>query len=249
MDIGNTCCKISLYEGGIRKEYLRILTHADSLFHETESFLKKHQQKIEDVMVSCVVSCLWPNMKTLIQKTLHKEAILLTYQDNLGIQINVPHPEEVGSDLLAMTAYAYHQHKKATLLISFGTATVFTFINQKAEFCYAVICPGYVSYRDILWHETDLLKKQDLHYQTSILANNTQKALSVGIVNGYIGMMQHFIQHFRQELATENFIIGACGGEGKQLLPFLPEIQFYEADFVSDGIAYLYERRKTCLSS
>ncbi|MDD5843476.1 MAG: hypothetical protein PUC86_07855, partial [Solobacterium sp.] len=71
------------------------------------------------------------------------------------------------------------------------------------------------------------------------LASNTKDAMSVGCVEGFIGMLKYLISGMKKDLNSNPSVV-CCGGAGKDLVRYVDEINEYESDFISDGLNYIY---------
>lgn len=237
LDLGNTCLKLCLYQNDKCHIYKRFFTHSKTLLSDLTLFLKEHDKLISQIWVSSVVANIYQKIEPLLKPyNVH----LLTSADDLGINIATANKKEVGSDLLALSSFAYQKFHAPLLILSMGTASVFIYIDKNGNLLYASILPGYSAYKKALFNDTDLANTK-LTYQPSYLTSNTKDALSLGIINGYAALIKHFIEQYKLELKTPFLLIG-CGGSLKEIKSYLPPFTYYNSDLVSRGLAYCYQR-------
>lgn len=243
-DVGNTSIKLVVYENDSRIAYYRLYNDINLDFaEEISSFLEKENIKKEDIkdsIISSVVPSITPLIEEALINILGKKPYIIDGNNYYGIKLSEKVEEEVGSDLLVMSAYAYQKYQKELIVVSLGTATVLCHINAAGEFCHCIIAPGYRKMAEVLYSNAAKLPEFRVEKKDSFLASNTKDAMSVGCVDGFIGMLKYLISGMKKELNTTPFVL-CCGGAGKSLVQYIAEIDEYDSDFVSDGLNYIYK--------
>lgn len=244
IDLGNTSAKFAIFDGDQQICFLNIDSKQDDYTAIIKNFLYRNNLKedlIEDVIISSVV----PNISKVLEKVIlnvfNKEAIFISPTNDYGIKIETENVEEVGSDLLVMCAYAYHLFKQELLVVSLGTASVICHVDNEGSFKHCIISPGYGKIAETLWGNAAKLPEFELKRTLTFLANNTIDAMNVGIYQGYIGTIRYLLTGIKAELNKEPKIV-ACGGFGKEIVKDIKEIEYYEADMVTSGLHYIYNR-------
>ena len=244
IDLGNTSAKFAIFDNDTQKCFLHINSKQDEYVSLIKNFLYRNnlnEDLIDDVIVSSVV----PSRSSLIEEAVEtifdKEAIFINPLDYYGIEIDTPNKEEVGSDLLVMCAYGYHLYEDELLIISMGTATVISHVTKDGVFKHCIISPGFGKIAETLWGNAAKLPEFEIKPTTSFLANNTVDAMNVGIYQGYIGSLKYLLLGLKAELQINPRIIG-CGGFGKEVVNDIQEIEYFEADMVTSGLNYIYNR-------
>lgn len=242
IDLGNTSTKLAVYKENERLCFINIDQRVDDFIPLIKNFLYRNNLKedlIDDIIVSSVVPKLSIILKEAIFKLFNTEAIFINPNNYYGIEIDTPNKNEVGSDLLVMSSYAYHLFKEELLVISLGTATVISHITKEGVFKHCIISFGYGKIAQTLWDNAAKLPEFNLKRTSSFLANTTVDAMNVGIYQGYIGTLRYLIAGLKGELQTNPKIV-ACGGFGKEIVKDIKEIEYYEADMVTSGLNYIY---------
>ncbi|MDY2731848.1 MAG: type III pantothenate kinase, partial [Erysipelotrichaceae bacterium] len=115
-DVGNTSIKLVVYKGNERVAYYRLYNDIHLDFEEEIfDFLNKENIMIEDIedsIVSSVVPAITELLCSGIENVIGKKAIVIDGHNFYGIKLSEDVQEEVGSDLLVMSAYAYQRYKK-----------------------------------------------------------------------------------------------------------------------------------------
>jgi len=244
IDLGNTCLKLAIYETNERIAFQTYDTYQDDFKAITKNLLYRNNLK-EDVIEDTIVSSVVPNLnKRLIQDIVDltgKEPIIIDPKNYYGIKIATPDTEEVGSDILVTCAYAYHLLKRELIIVSMGTATVLSHVNEDGAFCHCIIAPGYNMVASTLWTNAAKLPEFELKRTTNFLTNNTIDAMNTGIYQGYVGAIRYLLAGMTSSLQKDPIIV-ACGGFGKEVVKDIKEIKYYEPDMVTNGLQYLYYR-------
>lgn len=245
IDLGNTSCKFSIFDNDKQIAFLcQDLTYSNFKGILLQFIYKAslRENQIDKAILSCVVPKVYDAVYEDLESIVGKGNVIdITPNDDYGISLNIPNPNELGDDLLVMAAYAYNLYHRELIVVSIGTCTVLSHITAKGEFKHCIIAPGFAKISETLWKNAAQLPEFELQYKNSFLANTTLDAMNVGIYEGYIGMLRHLILGMANEIGEDVHIIG-CGGLGKKVIDFIPEILEYDPDFVTKGLHFIYKR-------
>lgn len=180
-----------------------------------------------------------PQKATIIEQTLSKIANKpfkkLTHLSKLGIGINYPDPSQIGADRLANSIAANTLFGSPSIVIDFGTAVTFDIILQ-GKYQGGVIAPGLGAMTDYLAKKTALLPKISLTEPDSPIGKTTEKAMDIGAVYGYRGLVREIITELTKEIPTPPTII-CTGGDGELITNGLPDlIHHYHPSITLEGI-------------
>lgn len=159
----------------------------------------------------------------------------LSYQSDLGIQIDYPKPEQIGADRLANAIGVHHLYRSPAIVIDFGTAVTFDVVGENATYLGGVIAPGLPSMTDYLANRTALLPKIELSEPTSAIGKSTVDAMHVGAVYGYRGLVREIIHKLKAEMSGDPVIV-ATGGDAELIANGVEEIQYVSAVLTLEGI-------------
>lgn len=244
IDLGNTSLKLGLYDEDKQVAFAHFFNKEVKDYLATfKNFLYRHNLK-EDVISDCIISNVVPYAYTgLIQATRRlcgRDPIILDSRNPVGINIEVDNNEEVGSDLMVISALAYEKFKSEMLIISFGSATAITHVNKEGSLRHVLICPGVEYFKDALCGLAQLPNvevKECKHF----LASNTVDAMQSGLYLGYLGMIRYLLAGLKGELQSDPKVI-ACGGRAKEFVDNIKEVEYYEPDMVTEGLNFIYKR-------
>lgn len=250
VDIGNTNITLAVFDGEEIKGSYRLTTKmtrtSDEYGFMLLSFLNASGidiYQIEDVIVSTVVPKIMHSFNNAIYKYLKKTPILVGPGTKTGISVKTENPSSVGADRIVDLAGAYYLYHGACLVIDFGTATTFDYVNAKGEFLYGVTAPGLEITSQALSNMAAQLPEIAIKKPESILARNTIQSMQAGVVYGYVGLSEYIIKQMKREIGEEMQVI-ATGGLGRLISKETEEIDIYDADLTFKGLKLIYERTK-----
>lgn len=240
-DIGNSSVKIGIFDGKNRiafglypKEKFSCST--DILSLTTKSNLRFDQ--FDKAIVSSVVPNISDELIQYIKTNFKIEPTVINNDSKLSIKIDEAFKENIGPDILVMSSYAYSMYKDECIIISLGTATVFSYVNGDGILKGCAFAPGFKSFSSSLSEKSTLLPEFTPEYQVKYLATNTIDAMSVGSFNGFVGMVNDIVRNIRKQYCYAPKII-LCGGHSDKVKDYIFDIDFYEKDFVTSGLQYI----------
>jgi type III pantothenate kinase len=124
------------------------------------------------------------------------EVIVPQMYKKLGLQL--VHPEEIGTDLVANAFATMRLYRQDALIVDFGTALTFLALTAGGEILGASIVPGIETAFRTLNASTAKLPIIDFGVPAQVAGRNTVEAIRSGVIIGYEGLVQHQIQQYRQ---------------------------------------------------
>jgi len=207
IDNSNTRTKFML---GSKNELLPWIARINTseITHETIAEALQCQQW--DAVYLCSVV---PEKAQVIESSLadisDKPFKKLTYKSKLGMGIDYPNPEQIGADRLANGIAASTLYPSPCIIIDFGTAVTFDVISN-GSYQGGVIAPGLGAMTDYLANKTALLPKISLREPNSAIGKSTEKAMDIGAVYGYRGLVRpDLIHHTHPTITNEGIRLAA----------------------------------------
>jgi type III pantothenate kinase len=160
---------------------------------------------------------------------------------DLGINIDMPNPEEVGADRLVNAVAARAKYKCPIIIIDFGTATTFDVVNALGDYAGGVIAPGINLSVDALHRAASALPKIQVEKTQTVIGNSTISAMQSGLYWGYIAMIEGMITRMTEELGDKPKVI-ATGGLAPIFIDGTNVIEAVEADLTLEGLKLIHER-------
>lgn len=241
-DVGNSSVKLAIYDKEKRIAFglypkKDFSCSTDILSITTKSNLRFDQ--FDAVYISSVVPQITEQLKEYVTATLKLNPTIISNESPLDITIDERFKENIGQDILVMSSYAYSKYKNEALIISIGTATVFSYVNKSGVLKGCAIAPGFKTFYTSLSEKSTLLPSFTPEYQTSYLATNTIDAMSIGSFNGYVGMVNNIKENIiKQNGSTPKIVV--CGGHSEKVKDYITNVDYQESDFVISGLAHLY---------
>lgn len=199
---------------------------------------------IDDVIISSVVPKIMYAFTNSIRKYLLIEPIIVGPGIKTGISIKTESPKELGADKIVDAAAVYHTYGGNALILDFGTATTYDYIDENGTFLYSCISPGIEICANALWSQAAKLPEVEIQKPATILSKNTINSMQAGIVYGYIGQVEYIIKQFKKELNRKDIKVIATGGLGKIIYKETKLIDAYDPDLTFKGMKIIYDKNK-----
>jgi type III pantothenate kinase len=220
IDIGNTNIHLGLWNGRSWQHQWRLRTSSEQTSDELGVMLMALLREfdvenlVREVALCSVVPWLTKTFKRVSRQYLGVEAMQLTYQSNIGIQLGQDNPAEVGADRIANAVAAHHLFPGPSIVIDMGTATKFEVITGTGDFLGGVIAPGLRLSADALAGRAAQLRSVPLEAPPSMIGRNTIHAVQAGLILAYASMLDGVVARLREELAAEALPLQVIGTGG-----------------------------------
>lgn len=248
VDVGNTNISMGIMEGSQIRGSFRLITKtertSDELGIVVYDLLKRAglgPADIDAVVISSVAPKIMYTLNSCMKKYIGRKPMVVNADLETGITLKADNPKAVGADRIVDCAYAYHTFHRSCIVVDFGTATTFDYVNDKGEFRYTVIVPGLGISAQALTSQTAKLPEIEIRKPESILGTNTISGMQAGIVYGYIGTVEYILKEMKKELNDPACMVIATGGLGRVIANETKMIDEYDPDIAYKGIQIIYE--------
>ena len=243
INIGNTNIRFGIFRDDVCEVSWVINTKpyktSDELFvHFNMMYQTYHIQveEIDKIIIGSVVPQLTTDVKSAIYKIHQKEPVF--------VDRNTPSPvthqsKQMGTDIyanLVAAHYLYPNRKK--IIIDFGTALTASCLNEKGESVGIIIAPGIITALNSLINQTAQLPEIELVKPKSVLGQDTITCMQSGMVYGYLGMVEGFIDRINQEV-NEDCLVIATGGVSHVYKPLTDKIHIGDKLHTLKGLYFL----------
>jgi len=248
IDVGNTQITIGILKGDEVIASFRLTTALKRTSDEFAAIFfglfqnnNMDQKLVEGVIISSVVPKVMHSLKNSIYKFFDLEPIIVGPGIKSGIKIKLENPREVGSDRLVNLVAGQELYEGSIILIDFGTATTYDYLNDKGEFEFGLIAPGIETAATALWSKAAKLPEISIKKPKTIKCKNTTTSMQGGLVFGYIGQTEYIIKKFKEEVGEAKVI--ATGGLGRIIFEETDLIDEYNPNLSFTGMRVIYERQ------
>ena len=250
IDAGNTNTVFALYEGEERRAVWRLRTEKGRTADEyTASLYPLFQaagfdfSAVDDVLISSVVPDENFNLRALADKTFGCQPnVIGSDVTDLGIKVDVPKPEEVGSDRLMNAIAVVQYHKAPAVVVDFGTSTNFDIVNADGAFCGGILAPGVNLSVKALHEAAAKLPKVSIVKPKQAIGTDTVSAMQSGLYWGYISMIEGLIDKIAEELGAKPLVI-ATGGLAGLFADGSDKIDIVDEELTLKGLLHVYKTK------
>jgi type III pantothenate kinase len=220
IDVGNTETKLGVFENGsgslsrkwrVTTELRRTPDEYGVFFTQLFATGGLTVSQVGAVVIASVVPKLDPALESVCERFFGVSPMFLKPERQTLMSVVTERPSEVGADLVAAAIGARSRFGSPLIVISYGTATVFTAISAAGEYLGASIAPGITISIDALVGRTAKLPQIALDTPAAAIGRNTVDSLQSGIVYGFVGQTEAIVKRMRSELGVEAKVV-ATGG-------------------------------------
>ena len=248
VDIGNTNIVLGFLDGDDIVGTYRITTRSEHTSDEYGAMIGQFlafsgfsPADVDDVVIASVVPKVMHSFRASIVKFLGIDPMIVGPGVKTGINIRMDDPKSMGADCLADCAGAYVTYGGPLLVIDFGTATTFNYVDATGTITAGLITTGIRTAAAALWGQTAQLPEVEITRPRSILATGTKSAMQAGLYYNFLGGIERTIEQFHAEI-DEDFTVVATGGLGRVFENDTHLIDVYDPDLIFKGMAAIYRR-------
>ncbi len=241
VDIGNSNITVGFKIKDKWKEY-RFSTHSDQpLLLLREKVKNLNINKIKGVGLSSVVPTVTPLVRSELELLFNITPVVVNKLDYHLLPIKPENPDELGTDLLVNSLAANQLFRNAeSLIIDFGTALTYTFVDAKGAIKGVAIAPGINTAIRALSNTAAQLPEITPTLPDKILGTDTVSAIKGGTIWGFVGQVSYMIEQIKKE-TTPHLKIVATGGLSHVLKPLTPLFDHIDRYLTLNGIEIYYD--------
>ena len=193
-------------------------------------------ESIEKVILGSVVPQLTYDISRAISRIHGKKPTIVDRNTPSEVQAK---SKQMGTDIYANLVAAHHLYpKNKKIIFDFGTALTASCVDENGETLGVIIAPGIITALNSLIHDTAQLPEIELIKPKSVLGLDTVSCMQSGMVYGYLGMVEGFIDRINAEVKDDCFVI-ATGGVSHVYKPLTEKIQVADRLHTLKGLYYL----------
>jgi len=248
LDIGNTNTVLGVFEQDNLKYHWRIETNRNKTEDEYGMLVKALLQDeglsfvdITGVIISSVVPPIMRAFETMCRKYIKKKPLIVGPGIKTGLDIKYENPREVGADRIVNAVAAVHEYGSPLIVVDFGTATTYCYINKIGQYMGGAISPGISISTEALYTKASKLPRIELSFPSEVIGKNTIHAMQSGILYGYIGQVEGLVERIKRTTNVDAKVI-ATGGFATLISEQSTIIDTVDSFLTLKGLYLLYKR-------
>ena len=250
IDVGNTNITCGVFDEDVIVASFRITTKMPRTSDEYGMILYNllEQNNIQpmdigDAIICSVVPNVMHSLRGGLVKYFHITPIIVEAGIKTGIRIVTPNPQQIGADRIVDAVGAYEIYGGPVLVIDFGTATTYDFVDESGAFLGGITAPGIRISAKALSEDAAKLPEIEIKKPESILGKDTITSMQAGIVYGQIGQTEYIINKVKEEVGLENVKTVVTGGLGRIIANETTCIDIYDPNHTLKGIYRVYKKQ------
>lgn len=250
IDVGNTNIVLGVYKEDKLIVNWRIATDKNKTEDEYGMLLKQLFEanglsfsSIDGVIISSVVPPLIIALENMVKKYVKKIPLIVEPGIKTGIKLGTENPKEVGADRIVNAVSAIEMYGAPLIIIDFGTATTFDYIDENGTYIGGAIAPGIGISTEALYSRAAKLPRIELVKPDKVIGRNTVTAMQSGIIYGFVGQVDGIVERMLKQNKTKPRVI-ATGGLAGLIASESKTIEEVNPFLTLEGLRLIYYRNK-----
>lgn len=198
---------------------------------------------VTGIIISSVVPPLTWVLEQLAQQYFKVRPLAVGPGIKTGMPIQYDNPKEVGADRIVNAVAGFEKYHRPLIIVDFGTATTFDYVNGRGEYCGGAIAPGLMISLEALFQRASKLPRVEIVKPPAVIAKNTVTSMQAGIFYGYVGLVNEIVGRMKGESKEAPMVI-ATGGLASLIRPECKAIDAIEEYLTLEGLRILYHRNR-----
>jgi type III pantothenate kinase len=247
-DIGNTNTVLGVYDGDELKYHWRIETNRNRTDDEYGMVIKSlfnhvglSLSHIDGIVISSVVPPIMFALERMCEKYFNLKPLVVGPGTKTGLDIKYENPREVGADRIVNAVAAIHGYGSPLIIVDFGTATTYCYINEEKQYMGGAIAPGINISTEALYSKAAKLPRIEITRPEGVIGKNTVSAMQAGIVYGYVGQVEGIVKRMKEQSKIEPTVI-ATGGLAQLISQESNVFNVIDPFLTLKGLQLIYKR-------
>ncbi len=247
-DVGNTNIVLGVYDKEELKHHWRIETNRHRTEDEFGMIVKNlfdhvdlSFSDIHGIIISSVVPPIMFSLERMCQKYFHRKPLVVGPGIKTGLDIKYENPREVGADRIVNAVAAIHEYGSPLVIVDFGTATTYCYINEHNQYMGGAIAPGIGISTEALYSRAAKLPRIEISRPDDVVGKNTVSAMQAGILYGYVGQVEGIVKRMKDKSKVPPKVI-ATGGLANLIAQESNIIDAVDPFLTLKGLQLIYKR-------
>lgn len=218
LDVGNTNIVLGVYDGEELKYNWRVETNRQKTEDEFGMLIKQlfaneelTTKDIDGIIISSVVPPIMYALERMCKKYFSLTPMIIGPGIKTGLNIKYDNPKEVGADRIVNAVAAIEAYGSPLIIVDFGTATTYCYINEEKQYMGGAIAPGIGISTEALYNRASKLPRIEIVKPKDVIGKNTVSAMQSGILYGYVGQVEGIVNRMKLQTKYSPTVI-ATGG-------------------------------------
>ncbi len=247
LDVGNTNTVLGVFEKHNLKYEWRIKTDRYKTADEFGMLIKSlfnHRgldfAAINGVIISSVVPPIMFALEKMCRDYFHTDPLVVGKETvRSHLKMSYPNPQEIGADRIVNAVGAIKEYGAPLIIIDFGTATTYCFVNENREYCGGIISPGINISMDALYQKAAKLPKIEIEAPANVIGSSTVEAMKSGVFYGAVSQVDGIVNRMKQTISQDPKVI-ATGGLATLIADGSETIDIVDPHLTLKGLYEIY---------
>jgi len=243
LDIGNTNTVLGVFKNDQLMYEWRIKTDRHKTEDEFGVLIKSlfdHKgillSDISGIIISSVVPPIMKALEKMCDIYFNIVPLVIGKKEvNPFLKMAYPHPHEIGADRIVNAVGAIELYEAPFVIIDFGTATTFCYIDEQKAYYGGIIAPGIKISMDALYSNASKLPKIEIEKPNHIIGQSTVEGMQSGVYFGYVSQVDGIVERIKQQMGKTINVI-ATGGLASLIARDSETIQHIEPHLTLKGL-------------
>lgn len=249
LDVGNTNTVLGVFEDDKLIHEWRIKTDRYKTEDEFGMLIKsllEHESislaDIDGVIVSSVVPPIMFALEKMCTKYFELQPLVIGKETvHTFLEMAYPNPQEIGADRIVNAVGAIEEYGSPLVIIDFGTATTYCYINESKAYQGGLIAPGIHISMEALYSKASKLPKIEIQAPNNVVGSSTVEAMQSGVFYGYVSQVDGIVNRMKQENTAKPKVI-ATGGLAALISDASETIDHVDTHLTLKGLYLIYKR-------
>jgi|SRR5690625_134886 len=251
LDIGNTNTVIGVFDNDELIHEWRIKTDRHKTEDEFAILIKSlfdmegiTFSQIKGIIISSVVPPIMFALEEMCDKYFGIKPLIIGRKEvDSQLGMRYPKPNEIGADRIVNAVGAIDSYGAPVIIVDFGTATTFCYVNEQAEYYGGIISPGIKISMEALYSKASKLPKIEIQRPDAVIGQSTVEAMQSGVYYGYVGQVDGIIRQVKSQVKGKTRVI-ATGGLAPLIAKGSETIDHVDQQLTLKGLYIIYQRNK-----
>lgn len=249
LDVGNTNTVLGVFEDDKLIHEWRIKTDRYKTEDEFGMLIKsllEHESislaDIDGVIVSSVVPPIMFALEKMCTKYFELQPLVIGKETvHTFLEMAYPNPQEIGADRIVNAVGAIEEYGSPLVIIDFGTATTYCYINESKAYQGGLIAPGIHISMEALYSKASKLPKIEIQAPNNVVGSSTVEAMQSGVFYGYVSQVDGIVNRMKQENTAKPKVV-ATGGLAALISDASETIDHVDTHLTLKGLYLIYKR-------